>query len=566
MFAKGDYMEKQLMGKWFEEMTVYQIWPRSFMDKNGDGIGDLYGVLDKLDYIKDLGVDCIWFSPLFTSPQEDYGYDIADYRNIAPEYGTLELFKTVLDECHKRDMRVLMDLVVNHTSSEHEWFKKSCRREPGYEDFYIWRKGKGKDGKKLPNNWMSTFPGPAWEWCEERGEYYLHLYAVGQPDLNHDNPAVREAVKDVMRFWLEMGVDGFREDVITQISKVEGLPDGMPLPASRGIEHYNNGPNIYKYLAEYRKVANEYGAVQIGEAPMLKPDVALNYVKKGANQSLDMMISFEHMEASCFMIDWLYHKFNLRKLKKIYDKWQHTMFENDGWTANYLENHDHPRVISRYGSEKYHKESGKALATMYTFLSGSHFVYQGQEIGMTNCYFESWDEFHDVSTHCVRGLMTKFFGEKHTFKTAQKAARDHARTPVQWSSEKGAGFSTAKSWCKTNPNFVDINVEDNLSDSDSILNHYKKIIKLRKEYRQCAIFGKFNIHLKGDKNLFVYDKLADNGDKMTVVLNLSEKEVSTKRVKGLIDADMQTLIASHNRNMADTLKPYEHFVFFKSAK
>lgn len=297
-------------------MSVYQIWPRSFCDGNGDGIGDLKGVLSKLDYIKSLGVDAIWFSPLYVSPQKDYGYDIADYRNIAPEYGTMEDFKAVLDGAHERGLKVVMDLVVNHTSDQHEWFKKSAAGDPKYKDYYIWRPGKGKDGKKFPNNWMATFPGDGWEWNEQRGEYYLHLFAVEQPDLNHDNPAVREEVKSIMRFWLDMGVDGFREDVITYISKREGLPNGFPLPVMRGVEHYSPGPNIHKYLMEYRQVLKDYDAFQLGEAPAMTPKNALKYITEGDNQQLDMMFQFQSMEADCFMISYVRTPFNLRKLKK----------------------------------------------------------------------------------------------------------------------------------------------------------------------------------------------------------------------------------------------------------
>ena len=375
--------------KWFKEMSVYQIWPRSFCDGTGDGIGDLKGVLSKLEYIKSLGSDAIWFSPLYVSPQADYGYDIADYKNINSEYGTLDDFKAVLEKAHDLGMRVIMDLVINHTSDQHEWFKKSCARIEPYTDFYIWRKGRGKDGKKAPNNWMSTFPGSAWEFNEQRGEFYLHLYAKEQPDLNHDNPKVREAVKDVMRFWLDMGVDGFREDVITQISKREGLPNGNWLmPASRGMEHYNNGPHIHEYLQEYRKVIEQYDAFQVGEAPLMNVKTALTYVNENKKE-LDMMISFQHMNADCIIIEWVHTPFNLVKLKKTFNEWQTKLYHR-AWNANYLENHDHARIISRYGSEDYRVESGKALAMIYSFLSGTHFIYQGQEIGMTSLYFDKY--------------------------------------------------------------------------------------------------------------------------------------------------------------------------------
>ena len=555
-------------------MAMYQIWPRSFCDGNNDGIGDLKGVLSKLDYIKSLGVDAIWFSPLYVSPQADYGYDIADYCNINPEYGTLEEFKEVLDKAHSLGLRVIMDLVINHTSDQHEWFKKSVKREEPYTDFYIWRKGKGKNGKKAPNNWMSTFPGSAWEYNEERGEYYLHLYAKEQPDLNHDNPKVREAVKNVMRFWLDMGVDGFREDVITQISKAEGLPNGSPfMPASRGLSHYDCGPHIHEYLSEYREVLKDYDAFQVGEAPFMTPEKALTFVNEN-KQELDMMISFQHMEADCIMIEWMKLPFNLVKLKKIYNNWQTKLFKR-AWNVNYLENHDHARIISRYGNDKrYRVESGKCLAMMYTFLSGTQFVFQGQEIGMTSPYFDKcqkgadpWAQFKDISTFCVRDLMKKFgFSEKHILKVAHTAARDCARTPVQWSSAENAGFSTCEPWYAVNTNYKEVNVEAAEKDPNSLLHFYRKLLALRKEYKDAAIYGKFELKLKRDKNLFVYEKIAENGSKLTVILNVGEKGVSCKRVKKFIPKNSTEIISVYDGRFADVMRPYAGKVFYTPAE
>lgn len=553
---------------WFKELSVYQIWPRSFCDGNGDGIGDLKGVLSKLDYIKSLGVDAIWFSPLYVSPQKDYGYDIADYRNIAPEYGTMEDFKAVLDGAHERGLKVVMDLVVNHTSDQHEWFKKSAAGDPKYKDYYIWRPGKGKDGKKFPNNWMATFPGDGWEWNEQRGEYYLHLFAVEQPDLNHDNPAVREEVKSIMRFWLDMGVDGFREDVITYISKREGLPNGFPLPVMRGVEHYSPGPNIHKYLMEYRQVLKDYDAFQLGEAPAMTPKNALKYITEGDNQQLDMMFQFQSMEADCFMISYVRTPFNLRKLKKVYRNWQTKLF-GKAWNTNYLETHDQPRVISRYGNDKqYRVESGKALATMYTFLSGTHFVYQGQEIGMTDYPFKDWSDFTDVATFCAKRLMEKthLFTKKGLFERCAYASRDNARTPVQWSAEENAGFSTGTPWFHVNPNYKEINVAAAEADPESILNYYRAILKLRKEYKDTAIYGEYKEHLGCDKRVMVYDKIAEDGSKLTVVINLSDKPVSARRAKKFVDADAKRLIGNYKGSMADMLKPYEAHVFYTAKK
>lgn len=552
---------------WFKELSVYQIWPRSFCDGNGDGIGDLKGVLGKLDYIKSLGVDAIWFSPLYVSPQKDYGYDIADYRNIAPEYGTMDDFKAVLKGAHARGLKVVMDLVVNHTSDQHEWFKKSAAGDPKYKDYYIWRPGKGKDGKKFPNNWMATFPGDGWQWNEQRGEYYLHLFAVEQPDLNHDNPAVREEVKSIMRFWLDMGVDGFREDVITYISKREGLPNGFPLPVMRGMEHYSPGPNIHKYLLEYRQVLKDYDAFQLGEAPMMTPENALKYITEGDNQQLDMMFQFQTMEADCFLISYIRTKFNLLKLKRVYKNWQ-TKLYGKAWNTNYLENHDQPRIISRYGDEKnYRVESGKALATMYTFMSGTHFIYQGQEIGMTDYPFKDWSDFTDVATFSAKRLMEKthLFSKKKLFENCAYAARDNARTPVQWNAEENAGFTTGTPWFHINPNYKDINVAAAEADEDSLLNYYRAILALRKQYKDAAIYGRYEEKLGRNKHIMAYDKIADDGSRLTVIINLSSKTVSARGARKCVPKGAVRLIGTYKWSLADMMKPYEAHVYYTAA-
>lgn len=380
------------MKDWYKQLVVYQIWPRSFCDGNGDGIGDLEGVLSKLDYLQDLGINCIWFSPLYPSPNADFGYDIADYKNIHKEYGNLDLFRQVLDGAHKRGMKVIMDLVVNHTSDEHEWFIKSKDPSSPYHDYYFWRKGR-LGGKLPPNNWLSCFEGKAWERDEKSGEYYLHVFAKKQPDLNHDNPKVRQEVKDIMKFWLDMGVDGFREDVITFISKRPGLPNGIPLPIGCGIEHYMDGPNIHKYLSEYREITDKYDCFTVGEAPMMTPDNALKYVDE-SHKELDMMFHFQHIEADAFLIDFLQTKFRLKEMKRAFTNWQNKL-NGRAWNTLYIENHDHPRIISRYGSEKYRVQSGKMLANMYMLQQGTPFVYQGQELGMLNTRLNSIDDYVD---------------------------------------------------------------------------------------------------------------------------------------------------------------------------
>lgn len=497
----------EIQKNWYKEASVYQIWTRSFLDGNGDGIGDLKGVMEKLDYIKSLGVDAIWFSPVYPSPQRDFGYDISDYRSINPEYGTLEEFKTLLDAAHERGLKIIMDLVINHTSDEHEWFRESKKSADNpYHDYYFWRPGRKSGGKKPPNNWLSTFSGPGWEYAANLDEWYLHLFCKEQPDLNMDNPRVREEVKDVMRFWLDMGVDGFREDVITYISKKPGLPNGFPLPVACGLEHYNRGPNLDKYLAEFRAATDKYNCVTVGEAPMTTPKTALRFITEGVGQKLNMMFHFQHMEADCFLIGWIPAPFSLRKLKKVYNNWQNKLY-GKGWNANYVENHDQPRIISRYGSEKYRVESGKMLATMYICQSGTPFIYQGQEIGMTNIKLPSVDMYADVQTKNTYALFRKFgLPDKLIMKIVNRASRDNARTPVQWTGGKNAGFTSAeKPWFHINPNYKEVNVEDAEKDENSLLNYYRRLLKLRKE-NKVLIYGDFKLHYKHSRKLFVYER------------------------------------------------------------
>lgn len=551
---------------WWKEMVVYQIWPRSFCDGNGDGIGDLKGVLGKLEYIKDLGADAIWFSPLYVSPQKDYGYDIADYRNINPEYGTLDDFKEILKKAHSLGLRIIMDLVVNHTSNKHEWFLKS--REGGennpYKDYYIWRKGRGKNGKKFPNNWTSTFPGDGWQYDEKRGEYYLHLFAVEQPDLNMDNPKVREEVKAIMKYWLDMGVDGFREDVITFISKREGLPNGFPLmPAARGMEHYKNGPRIHEFLQEFKTVWGNYDAMTVGEAPMMTPKTALKYISYD-KQELNMMFHFQHMEADCFLYSWMRTKFNLVKLKKVYNNWQ-TKLYGKAWNALYIENHDQPRIISRYGSEKFRVESGKALAVMYLCQSGTPFIYQGQEIGMTNCPLEKLDDYPDVNTHACYALFKKFgFSDEKLMNLARYAARDNARTCMQWDESENAGFTTGKPWFVVNRNYKEINVADALNDKNSILNFYKKMLALRKS-NPIIVYGDFVLYYKRHKKLFVYERNYE-GKKLLVAINFSETDTQIRAPKNFDLSESELLISNYeveDKSVMNVLRPYEARVYLK---
>ena len=554
-------MEKKC---WYKEMAVYQIWCRSFCDGNGDGIGDLWGVLSKLDYIASLNVDGIWFSPLYPSPNSDYGYDISDYKSIHPDFGDLEIFKKVLDGAHERGLRVFMDLVVNHTSDEHPWFIESKKgADNPYHDYYYWRKGKGK--KRPPNNWDSLFEGGAWEYDKDLDEWYLHIFSKKQPDLNMANPKVREEVKDIMRFWLDMGVDGFREDVITYISKAEGLPSAkVKLPAATGMQYYTNLPKVHDYLAEFKHdVLDFYDCFTVGEGPRMEPDVALSYVREGKDKVLDMMINFAHMEADCFITDFLQKPFDLLKLKKAFTKWQKAMY-GKGWNALYMENHDHPRVISRYGSEKYRVESGKSIAASYLFQRGTPFVYQGQEIGMLNTPLESLDEYKDIMTHNnARIARSLGLGKGTVLKLAQKASRDNARTCMQWSSAPNAGFTEGSPWFVVNGNYREINVESQQNDPDSLLNFYRDALQFRRD-NPVVVYGDYVEHLPKSRELFVYERnLA--GKKLLVICSYSEKPVRFDAPEGIHLDEGKQVFGNYENNFVIsngfTTRPYEMRVY-----
>ncbi len=547
--------------QWYKEITCYQIWPRSFCDGNGDGIGDLEGVLSKLDYLQELGITCIWFSPLYCSPNADFGYDISDYMQISPDYGDNELFKKVLDEAHKRGMKVIMDLVVNHTSDEHEWFKKGIDKNSKYHDYYIWRDGKNG---KAPNNWSSLFEGKAWEYCPENGQYYLHLFSKKQPDLNMDNPEVREEVKKIMRYWLDMGVDGFREDVITFVSKREGLPNGIPIPQACGMEHYMDGPHIHEYLNEFREVLNEYNCFVVGEAPMMTPNKALKYIKEGVGMELDMMFHFQHMEADCLFTDFMSLPFSLKRLKGAFSKWQTGLY-GKAWNALYMENHDHPRIISRYGSEKYRTESGKSIANSYMLQCGTPFIYQGQEIGMVNIDLPEVEDYQDVfAVNNYKTLKLLGFSDAKAKQRLKTSSRGNARTPVQWSAAENAGFTTGTPWMPVNPNYRDgINAQAEMADPNSIFNHYKALIKFRKE-NPIAIYGTYTEYNKSSSELYVYSRSFE-GKKMLVICSYTEKAAKFTAPAGFDLSKGKCILCNYDNNKVVnngfTTRPYETRVY-----
>ena len=543
--------------RWYKDKVFYQIWPRSFKDGNGDGMGDLWGVYEKLDYIQSLGADGIWFSPLYPSPGVDCGYDIADYMDIAPEFGGMEAFDKVLRGAHDRGMKVVMDLVVNHTSNQHEWFQKSRRRIDPYTDYYIWRPGKPDGG--LPNNWDSLFEGKAWQYDEERGEYYLHLFAVEQPDLNMDNPLVREEVKKILRFWLEKGVDGFREDVITFISKAEGLPDDRT-PVAKGLSKYNHGPHIHEYLREFQEdVLSQYDCVTLAEAPMVDPKTALRYIQEGPDQEIDMMIQFQTMTADCLASDYIRLPFSLRRLKRAWTRWQNAL-AGRAWNMLYLENHDHARVISRYGSEKFPVQSGKALAAAYLFQQGTPFVYQGQEIGMLNWRPEDPEMYEDVQTRWQYAHKNTNWPPEKRLKLLWDASRDSARTPVQWTAGKNAGFTDAeKPWFYLNENYPEINVERQENDPDSLLNFYRKAIALRKSL-PVVRDGDYKEHDAASGKKYVYSREMA-GQKLLVVCSFSENNELFRAPKGFDLSRAKLALGNTPAPIRNLLKPYECRVY-----
>ena len=552
--------------RWYREMSVYQIWPRSFCDGNGDGIGDLWGVLGKLDYIKSLGVDAIWFSPLYPSPNADFGYDIADYKNIHPDYGDLDVFRQVLDGAHDRGLRVFMDLVVNHTSDEHPWFVESRKsKDSPYHDYYFWRPGKERAGKKLPpNNWTSIFEGGAWEYDEGLDEYYLHLFAKKQPDLNMANPRVRQEVKDIMRFWLDMGVDGFREDVITFIAKTPGLPNVYPKsPIANGIKHYANRPEAHQYLAEFkREVLDHYDCFTVGESPMTTPETALRYIAEGPDQVLDEMIGFSHMEADCFLTDMIQRPFNLRKMKKAFTEWQEKL-EGKAWPALYIENHDHPRIISRYGSEKYRTESGKMLAAMYILQRGTPFIYQGQEIGMLNIKLPRLEDYPDVMAQNNARILSRFLPKKKVLELIQRSSRDSARTPMQWTAERNAGFSTHEPWLPVNSNYPLINAAAQEEDPDSILNFYRRLLAFRKE-DPAALYGDYEERDPENPDFYVYERSYER-ERLLVICSFSPELKRFNAPEGCDLERGELVLSNYDFNFiienGYTARPYELRVY-----
>jgi len=569
--------------RWWKESVVYQIYPRSFCDSNGDGIGDLNGITGKLDYLKELGIDVIWLSPVYKSPNDDNGYDISDYQAIMDEFGTMEDFDRMLATAHEKGIKIMMDLVVNHTSDEHKWFIESRKSTDNpYRDYYIWRPAK-EDGS-LPNNWGSCFSGPAWEYDKTTDMYFLHLFSKKQPDLNWDNPAVRQDVFDMMNWWLKKGVDGFRMDVISLISKEPGLPDKEP--GINGYATFNvsaNGPHVHEYLQEMRqKALNNADTITVGECSGVTLEEAKKYARSDEKE-LNMVFQFEHMDVDAdadnkwtdkkmdlrkmkaVLSKWTTRKMDLRDLKKILTRWQKGL-QDIAWNSLYWENHDQPRSVSRFGndSDEYREISAKMLATCIHMMQGTPYVYQGEELGMTNCPFNTLDNFRDLESinafHELteQGKMT----EEDMMAAIGYKGRDNARTPMQWDDSAYAGFSTATPWIMVNPNYTKINAKDQINREDSVFKYYQKLIKLRHE-SELIVYGTYDLILDDDKDIYAYIRTLGD-EKLIVYCNFSENTREVELPEEFTNG--KVLISNYSDakvNHKITLRPYEAIVIQK---
>jgi len=543
---------------WWKEAVAYQIYPRSFYDSNGDGIGDIPGIIEKLDHIQNLGVEVIWLSPVYQSPNDDNGYDISDYKAIQEDFGTMEDLNELLIEVHKRGMKLIMDLVINHTSDEHEWFIESrSSKDNPHRDYYIWHPGK-KDGSE-PNNWESIFSGSVWEYDEQTEEYYMHVFSKKQPDLNWENPQVRKDLQNMVNWWLDKGIDGFRVDAISHIKKKPGFPD-MPNPKGKkyvpSFKGHMNQPGIGEFLSEFTEnTFDKYDIMTVGEANGVEIEDAEEWVGE-ENGYYDMIFQFEHID--------LWGKkagFDLKELKEVFTKWQNGL-EGIGWNALYIENHDVVRAVSAMGNDRdLRKTSAKALATMYFFMQGTPFIYQGQEIGMTNVHFESTEDYDDIqSVNKYKAMLEEGVPHVEAKEYLWNSSRDNVRTPMQWSSSDQAGFTTGTPWLKVNKNYPDINVEDAYKDPQSVYYYYKKMIELRKS-SETLIYGTYELIEENNDSVYAYLRHGE-ADSYAIVVNMFEVVTSLD----LEEYVLKELVLS-NYNVEDelnthlTLRPYEARVY-----
>lgn len=536
-----------MIKKWWHSSVVYQIYPRSFMDTNGDGIGDIQGIIEKLDYLSDLGIDVIWLSPVFKSPNDDNGYDISDYEDIMEDFGTLSDMERLLEEGNKRNIKILMDLVANHTSDEHKWFIESKKsKDNAYRDYYVWRDA--LNGGE-PNDLGSIFSGSAWEWDESTKQYYLHLFSKKQPDLNWENKRVREEVFGFMNFWIDKGIGGFRMDVIDLIGK---LPDEKIT---------GNGPKLHEYIREMNQnTFGEKDLLTVGECWGATPEIAKMYSDPD-NKELSMVFQFEHigLDQMPGMDKWDLKSLNLIDLKKVFHKWQ-TCFDNDGWNSLFWNNHDLPRIVSRWGNDKEGRvESAKMLATLLHGLSGTPYIYQGEELGMTNIRFTDINEYKDIETlNMYKDRITKGYTHEEIMESIYAKGRDNARTPMQWTAEENGGFTTGTPWIAVNPNYSFVNASAQVNDPKSIYHHYKKLIRLRKD-NEVIVYGEFLMLLPEDTNIFAYVRTLKN-EKIVVLCNFYGEEVDYQLPKAY-EYTGELLISNYEDTVSNKLRPYEAIMY-----
>ncbi|MFP7474574.1 alpha-glucosidase [Niallia taxi] len=549
--------------KWWKEAVAYQIYPRSFMDSNGDGIGDIQGIISKLDYLKNLGIDIIWVCPIYKSPNDDNGYDISDYKDILSEFGSMTDFDQLLDEVHARGMKLIMDLVINHTSDEHPWFIEArSSKENKYRDYYIWHSG--IDGEE-PNNWESIFGGSAWQYDEMTEEYYLHVFSKKQPDLNWENSSVRQDLYEMINWWLNKGIDGFRVDAISHIKKVAGFPN-MPNPENKryvpSFDGHMNRPGINTFLDELkRETFDNYDIVTVGEANGVSVEEADLWVGE-ENGKFNMVFQFQHLELWNNSVN---NGLDIHALKNTLTKWQKGL-EDNGWNALFFENHDQPRSVSTWGNDKeFWAESAKCLATLYFLMQGTPFVYQGQEIGMTNVQFPAIEDYNDVAIKNLYKL-EKENGKPHEeiMEIIWKTGRDNSRTPMQWSDDLNAGFTTGKPWMKVNQNFRNINVDLALENPNSIYHYYKKLIDLRKE-NKVLVYGAYDLILEEHDQIYAYTRTLNN-EKMLIITNLFPQITKFVLPADLTVESTELLISNYEVDNGDeikeiTLSPYEARVY-----
>lgn len=548
---------------WWKESVVYQIYPRSFNDSNGDGIGDLKGIIEKLDYLKNLGIDIIWISPIYKSPNDDNGYDISDYQDIMDEFGTMADFDLLLEKAHDKGLKIILDLVVNHTSDEHKWFIESRKsKDNPYRDYYIWREKSENGG--VPNNWGSCFGGSAWKYDENTDMYFLHLFSQKQPDLNWDNPKVRDEVYKMMTWWLDKGIDGFRMDVISMISKNPELPDGNTYGGQYGDfgPYCIHGPHVHEYLKEMnQKVLSKYDIMTVGETAGLTIEEAKKYAGFDSHE-LSTAFHFEHMGLTDGEHGkWSNKRFKLTDLKKVFDRWQRGL-NGVSWNTLFWSNHDQPRAVSRFGneSEEYREISAKMLATCLHMLQGTPYIFQGEELGMTNVKFDSLEDYRDIETiNAYDDLVNRKGLDKNlVMDYIHHIGRDNARTPMQWDSSNNAGFTAGTPWIKVNPNYKTINAESQINNPNSVYNYYKKLNQLRKSH-EIIVYGEYELLLPDSEEIYAYvRKLGE--ETLLVVCNFTAKEVEFPELKILDLEKMELLIGNYGDEVVHKdiqLRPYE---------